>query len=177
MLTKSDLAQRYDIIVEANAATADYWMRAIPQTSCSSNDNVNNIKGIVRYQSNSTSDPTTSAYNFTDSCSDETLTNLVPYVSKDLTLNGTGDDLEVTLGTVNSLFKWYINSTTMSVDWADPSLLRIYEGNTTWSNQSGVILLPNANQVVYFIIETTLAVTHPIHLHGKYPSFPSPLSP
>jgi hypothetical protein len=56
------MGQRYDVIVTASESSGDYWMRAIPQESCSNNDNVDNILGIVRYDSSSTADPTTSAY-------------------------------------------------------------------------------------------------------------------
>ncbi len=54
------MGQRYDVIVTAEFDTGDFWMRAIPQEACSDNDNVDNILGIIRYDSSSTSDPTTS---------------------------------------------------------------------------------------------------------------------
>ena len=63
----------------------------------------------------------------------------------------------------------------MEVEWNDPTLLQIYEGDTTYSNQSGVFQLPTANVWTYVVIETTDAITHPIHLHGNFlQSLPSP---
>jgi hypothetical protein len=159
--------------VEANESTADYWLRAVPQLTCSDNDSTDNIKGIIRYDSTSTSDPTTTAYTMTDDCDDEDYTNLVPYVSKTVGNETIEDDLAVTIGTVNNLFKWYLGGTTMAVEWADPTLLQIYNGESNWANQSGVIELANADEWVYIIIETTNSVTHPIHLHGKQSSFTS----
>jgi FtsP/CotA-like multicopper oxidase with cupredoxin domain len=65
-----------------------------------------------------------------------------------------------------SLFRWYLNSTTMVVDWQEPTLLQILKGNTTFETLNAVIELPNANEWVNIVIETTLGVPHPIHLHG-----------
>jgi len=160
------IGQRYDIIVEASEAAADYWLRAVPQLTCSKNDNTDDIKGIIRYDSTSISDPTTTAYNMTDNCDDEDSTNLVPYLSRTVGDESIEDDLPVTVELVNNLFKWYLNGTTMAVEWANPTLLQVYNDETNWANQSSVIELPNADEWVYIIVETTNTVPHPIHLHG-----------
>ncbi|KAF9871958.1 multicopper oxidase [Colletotrichum karsti] len=161
------MGQRYDIIVKADqASTADnFWIRAIPQAACSDNDSTDNIKGIIAYTS-TMSTPTTSAYDYTDSCDDET-DNIVPYLKKSVS-SANWSDLETASVSKNTagLFKWYLNSTSMLVDWADPTLLQIVNGTTSWETDDAVIELSEANQWVYFVIETTLAVPHPIHLHG-----------
>ncbi|KAL5394054.1 hypothetical protein PMIN02_005306 [Paraphaeosphaeria minitans] len=54
----------------------------------------------------------------------------------------------------------------MLVEWANPSLLQISEGNTNFESQENVYKLDNAKEWVYFVIETALVVPHPIHLHG-----------
>jgi FtsP/CotA-like multicopper oxidase with cupredoxin domain len=54
----------------------------------------------------------------------------------------------------------------MIVDWQDPTLLQVLNGNTTYATSNAVIELPNADERVYIVIETTLGVPHPIHLHG-----------
>jgi FtsP/CotA-like multicopper oxidase with cupredoxin domain len=66
----------------------------------------------------------------------------------------------------DSLFRWYLNSTTFVVDWENPTLEKILDGNTTFATSNAVIELPDANVWTYVVIETTLAVPHPIHLHG-----------
>ncbi|KAF0315312.1 Laccase [Colletotrichum sp. SAR11_59] len=161
------MGQRYDIIVTADQAdTADnFWMRAIPQAACSDNDSTDNIKGIIAYTS-TVGTPTTSAYDYTDSCDDET-DNLVPYLSKSVD-DADWNDLESATVAKNTagLFKWFLNSTSMLVDWADPTLLQIVNGTTSWETDDAVIELSEANKWIYFVIETTLAVPHPIHLHG-----------
>lgn len=164
------IGQRYNVVVEADQSTADYWMRAIPQSACSSNSNSDDIKGIVRYDSSSTSDPTSTAYDSNGECVDEDSSDLVPYVSQtvgDVTGGDTGDDLNVALGTSGNLFKWRIGSTSMEVEWADPTLLQIYNNDTSWNASEAIIELDTADEWVYFVIESTLAVPHPIHLHGK----------
>lgn len=87
-------------------------MRAIPQTSCSDNDEVDNIRGIVRYDATSTATPTTSAYSYTDSCDDEDVSDLVPYLSMTVDDYTTENGEAVTVGKQNSLFKWYMNAET-----------------------------------------------------------------
>lgn len=141
-------------------------MRAIPQSACSSNENSDDIKGIVYYGS-SAGIPETTGYSYTDSCDDEDISNLVPFVSKSVSSDTTTEDEAVTVGkNSDNLFKWYLNSTTMVVDWEDPSLLQVYNGATTFDASNAVISLPNANEWVYTVISTTMPVSHPVHLHG-----------
>ncbi|KAF1840066.1 multicopper oxidase [Cucurbitaria berberidis CBS 394.84] len=161
------MGQRYDVIITADqGSTADsFWMRAIPQSACSDNDNSEDIRGIVYYGS-STSTPSTSAYDYEDSCDDET-DNLVPYISKTAGSETTNMLETATVGfNDDNLFRWYLNSTTMVVEWSDPTLLQITNNGTTYETSNAVLELPNANEWAYVVIETTLGVPHPIHLHG-----------
>lgn len=119
------------------------------------------------YYGDSPSTPTTSAYtNYTDSCDDET-DNITPYISKTV---GTQSETNLESATVafnsDNLFRWYLNSTTMIVEWSDPTLKQIIDGNTTFDTSDAVIELPDADEWIYIVIETTLGVPHPIHLHG-----------
>ena len=161
------MGQRYDVIVTASETTGDFWMRAIPQESCSDNDNVDNILGIVRYDSSSTSDPTTTAYDTTDSCDDEDITTLVPYLALAASADYSVDnDYEVTLQFSSNVIKWAMGGTSFVSQWDYPTLLQVAEGNDTWSTEQHVVELATADQWVYFVIETTFAQAHPIHLHG-----------
>jgi len=77
------------------------------------------------------------------------------------------EDGAVTVGyNDDDLFKWYIGSITFLVDWRDPTALQILNNDTSFTTEEWVIELPTANTWMYLIIETTLAVPHPIHLHG-----------
>lgn len=161
------MGQRYDVIVTADQASvaSDFWLRAIPQSACSDNDNTDDIKGIIHYGS-STDTPSTSAYDYTDACVDEDSSDLVPYVSKTAT-SGTSLAEAVTVAyNSDSLFRWYMNETSMEVEWENPTLLQVYNDNLTFTDTSGVVQLDTADQWYFFVIETDNAVPHPIHLHG-----------
>ena len=141
-------------------------MRAIPQSACSDNDSTDNIKGIV-YYGDSAATPTTTAYSYTDSCDDEDLSDLVPYLALDAVTPYYNSSEPVTLGfNSDNLFRWKMNGTSMQVYWDDPTLLQIYNNETSFTEYSGVIELPEADEWSYVIVQTTLAVPHPIHLHG-----------
>jgi hypothetical protein len=140
-------------------------MRAIPQSACSENDNSDNILGIVTYDGATVEDPETSEWTYTDGCDDET-DNLVPYISKTVG----GSDLmaleEASTVVTDNLFKWTLNSTTLLTDWANPTLAQVLNGSNEYDTQEAVIQLESADEWFYLVIETSLAVTHPIHLHG-----------
>jgi FtsP/CotA-like multicopper oxidase with cupredoxin domain len=163
------MGQRYDIIVTATETSGNYWLRAIPQIFCSDNDNTDNIKGIVKYDAADTSEPTSSAYTDEDNCDDEAMTNLVPYVALNAAADEIEDDFAVTLGfvstTLGNVVKWYMAGTTFEVDWATPTVQQVIDG-ADFTTNNHVIELDNANEWVYFIMETALAAPHPIHLHG-----------
>ncbi|KAJ5180151.1 hypothetical protein N7492_003361 [Penicillium capsulatum] len=162
------MGQRYDVIVKADQASVakNFWLRAIPQTACSENLSPNNIKGIV-YYGNRPSTPHTKPHNYTDGCVDEDMSDLTPIISESVAGPFYNKSEPVSLGkNGGSLYRWKLNSTAMHVDWEDPTLLEVYRGHHTWANASGVIELPQKNKWTYVIIETTLSVPHPIHLHG-----------
>lgn len=162
------LGQRYDVLITADQADlADqFWLRAIPQSACSDVETADNILGIVTYVGDTTTEPTTVGYDYgADACDDET-DNLVPYISK--TVGGVElqalEDASIALQ--GSLFKWTLNSTSLLTDWANPTLMQVLDGTNEFETNEAVIHLPDANQWFYLVIETTLGVTHPIHLHG-----------
>lgn len=163
------MGQRYDVIVTANATTDNYWLRAIAQTSCSDNDNADNIRGIVRYDSSSTADPTTSAWSdaATDDCDDEDASSLVPYLALAASDADITDDfsVSVTFGK-NNAFLWEMGTATFVNEWDYPTLLQVAEGNDTWGTSQQVYQFPDADTWVYWVIQTKNQAPHPLHLHG-----------
>ncbi|KAL7275104.1 hypothetical protein RUND412_001980 [Rhizina undulata] len=166
------IGQRYDVIVEANEDVNNYWFHAYVQTSCSAaNENTMTIKGIIRYDgASTTAEPTTtdSFLGYVDSCDDETLSNLVPYVSKDVTstsFDTSFDDLDVEVAPFDGIYKWTLNGTSLVIDWGSPTLLELIDGKS-YPTDYNTVLLPDADTWVFFVIETALAVAHPMHLHG-----------
>lgn len=176
------MGQRYDVIVNANMSDVaeNFWIRAVPDSYCSENDNSNHIRGILHYDS-STGTPTTSYPDYDENnCAGESSHNIVPYLSIDAGSSASSsDDMAVTIEKNSAnLFKWYIGGTTFLVDWSDPTAQQVLDNTTNFSDSSAVIELSTADEWYYLIIETTLAVPHPIHIHvsnhrGPRDSFPS----
>lgn len=162
------IAQRYDVIIKADQAdVADkFWMRAVPQTDCSKNNSTDNIRGIV-YYGNAQGTPSTTGYNTTTGCIDES-GGLSPVVSKTVSQDFSYYENEtVTLGKDSAgLYIWQVNNLSMQVDWENPTLLQVYNDETNWSSTEGVIEIDEANQWVYILVQSSLPVPHPMHLHG-----------
>lgn len=165
--------QRYDVVVEANQTVGAYWLRAIYQTACNGNDNYNkdNILGIVRYDGASeTDDPTTTVDpNITDSCGDEPYASLVPWVSHTVGDSDVEDAFAVQwYYELDLVFHWTLRTKTLFVNWSDPTLMDIYNGDTSYPSESNVVTLSSAGDWVYWIIQDLglLDVFHPLHLHG-----------
>ncbi|KUJ18329.1 laccase from botrytis Aclada At 1.67 A resolution [Mollisia scopiformis] len=164
------MGQRYDLIVEANAATNDYWMRAGWISACLNNDNPDNMTGIVRYDSTSTADPTTTSdVTIGSNCGDEPLASLVPYLAMNAG-NYTElveEDLSFTFG---SYFTWTINSSSLYMNWSDPTIIRIFNNDTIWPTDYNVVPLTAATDDEWelFVIQdlSGIGLYHPIHMHG-----------
>ncbi|KAI1847280.1 hypothetical protein JX265_013539 [Neoarthrinium moseri] len=160
------IGQRYDVIVEANQDPGNYWLRAIPQTSCSStNENLLNITGIFNYDGVDVAEPASTMWPFTDSCDDESMDKLKPFVALDAGQGGKEADFEVGL-VVNGVFRWTINDQQFYTHWEYPTLKQVIDNNGSWAAEQHVNIFNETNEWVYFIIESQLGITHPIHLHG-----------
>ncbi|KAB8360871.1 hypothetical protein FH972_024605 [Carpinus fangiana] len=164
------IGQRYDIIVTANQPANNYWMRAIPQLACSYLKSADLVRGIIRYNSSSTADPTSKGYTLPNDCNDESPSKLIPYLALNAGATKPTSRLTTTVGPSAAdpnIFKWYFNTTTFYSDWSNPSLAQIYTNKTTnWTFQSGAIELPNPNSWAVIVIETAFPAPHPMHLHG-----------
>ncbi|KAG9194275.1 hypothetical protein G6011_04310 [Alternaria panax] len=115
-VTASDLVsiEPYEANVVSIGMGQRYEMRAIPQSACAENDNEDDIRGIVYYD-DSAGTPTTSGYDYEDSCSDETK-NIVLYIPKTVGSTSPKADEPVSVNrNKENLFKWALNSTSMVV--------------------------------------------------------------
>ncbi|EKD21339.1 uncharacterized protein L3040_000625 [Drepanopeziza brunnea f. sp. 'multigermtubi'] len=168
-----DMGQRYDVIVEASAAPGNYWMRAGWISACSTNANPDGMTGIVRYNSTSTADPTTtSTVEVSSNCGDEPMASLVPHLAMNVdTLPHSAFVTEELGFLIGSHFTWTINSTSLVIDWGNPTTLRIFDGESIFPTDYNVepIEITTADPVwaVYVIQDLTgIGISHPIHLHG-----------
>ncbi|OJJ42367.1 hypothetical protein ASPZODRAFT_147354 [Penicilliopsis zonata CBS 506.65] len=176
-----NVAQRYDVIVEANAVPGDYWLRAGWVKACIgvANDHPDDSTGIIRYNADSQATPMSiSRVKPPVACLDEPFDQLVPYVPLDVTnITGTTvEDINVLL-TGASFFQWTINSSSFMLDWEHPTLMRISNGENSFPPQFNVVnvdkqsLNPKTNEWAVLVIENKAvallgSIAHPIHLHG-----------
>jgi FtsP/CotA-like multicopper oxidase with cupredoxin domain len=132
------MGQRYDIIVEANQTAQDYWLRGGWNT-CSANKNAANITGIIRYNSTSTADPTTSPVALTNSCVDEPRASLIPHLSMDV---APVDSSTVTLEDITLPAKvWLLNGNTLNLTWDNPTTLRVFNGEQIFPADYNVVAI------------------------------------
>ncbi|PWW80147.1 Multicopper oxidase [Tuber magnatum] len=162
------IGERYQVIIEANQDTDNYWLRAISQSSCgAANPNRLNINGIVQYSGAGNTEPTTSPRVIPDSCTDEPKEKLVPIVAWDVPPSdlGVSQQENVTLAVTDNRIYWKLNGISAKVDWSNPTLLQVVEGQTH-PLDSSVLEISGSNPWYYLVIETAHDIEHPIHLHG-----------
>ncbi|KAH8589692.1 laccase from botrytis Aclada At 1.67 A resolution [Bisporella sp. PMI_857] len=163
------IGQRYDIVVEANADPGDYWLRAGWQSACNNNQNADGMTGIIRYDNTSTADPTSTGITVDTFCGDEDASTLVPHVPLNV---GNYSSMTVeSLGfTFGSYFEWTVNSSSLVLDWENPTNLMILNDESIWPTEYNVIPIEAASESDWavFVIQdrTGFGITHPIHLHG-----------
>ncbi|KAI1501910.1 multicopper oxidase [Biscogniauxia marginata] len=181
------IGQRYDVIVEANQEPGNYWMRAIPQLACGTNDMTLDIRGIVSYDGVDAAEPTSLMWTYDDTCNDEPLEGLVPFVPIDAQAAQVQEILDAGLAVVDGFFKWTINSNSFLSDWGEPTLEKVLNTGATFREDENIITLNEQNQWVYLVVESQLGLVsnlldsirgkmdvqltidtkdHPIHLHG-----------
>ncbi|OAQ95669.1 hypothetical protein LLEC1_06557, partial [Akanthomyces lecanii] len=163
------IGQRYDIIVKADKASlaSNFWMRAIPQSACSSNANADGIRGIFHYGA-APGTPSTTGYPYKDACVDEPMAKLVPHLRLDAGQQDHVRDEPVGVDRSEGVFLWTMHSSSFRASWSDPTLLRMRTPatGTYFTDRNNVITVDGANKWEYLIIHSTLPVPHPIHLHG-----------
>lgn len=143
--------------MEANdpANAGSYWMRAVPQLSCSPNGNPDDIKGIV-YYGLSHNEPTTQPYTMADNCLNEPVSQHHPVVQRQVGAVSSNVKEQLTVSKPNGFFKWFLNTTSLRVDWSQPSILSAYT-DQPYTNQSGVVKVNGGpNDWVYFVIQSVI---------------------
>lgn len=173
------MGQRYDIIVTANQASiaSDFWLRAIPDTFCSTNYNPDLIKGIIHYD-DSTATPTTTAYTLTENdCLGEPSASIVPFVAltastaADVSLD---DEVTVEAGDIETgvVEKWFLGDVNFVVNWKEPTALLVVEGENSYNESYAVTEIPTKNTWMTLIIEQTFPLPRKLYLSIHSPIYP-----
>lgn len=144
------IGQRYDVIVEANAEPGNYWLRSGWIGTCIGNGNAAGITGIVRYDADSNEDPTSeSTVTASTSCLGEPAANTIPHLELDVGNIGAGVVYEE-LGAHfpssfkafvegDDYFKWTINTSSLLLDWSDPTMAQIFDGDSIFPTDYNVV--------------------------------------
>ena len=169
------IGQRYDVIIYANNTIGNYWFRAEPATQCTSRNGYFG-RSIFSYEGAPDADPTTNVLApIPTTCKEEGpltpwVVNNVPsdaFVSQARNLNV---DLHVTQVTTNgqNIVFWGVNMTAIDIDWRQPTLQYVFDGNTSYPTSYNLIEIPNGQTWTYWIIQETQGtiapIPHPIHL-------------
>lgn len=147
------IGQRVDVIVEANAAAGDYWLRGGWVASCSTINRASDITGIVRYDASSTSDPTTtSTVTASTSCGDEPYASIVPHLALDVGAFTTEADEILSFSTSATAFTWTINSSSLYLDWAAPTIQTIMSGSSVFPTDYNVVAVDVSSPKTLFLL-------------------------
>ncbi|KAF2033923.1 hypothetical protein EK21DRAFT_97740 [Setomelanomma holmii] len=165
------VGQRYDVIINANQTSGNYWLRVGTGGQCDGpNANAANIRSIFRYDGAGSGDPnSTATAPLSTGCNDEVV---VPYVKTDVPQE-VPESLKVaftnTAGSGN-LVQWLVNGVPMVIDLDQPTLQKVLDGNETFAAGRHVLDVGEKNSWQYWVIQqdnaTTPPLPHPIHLHG-----------
>lgn len=191
--------QRYEVIVEANQKSGNFFFRAITQTGCPSqalNNGLGLANGIIHYEDAVLTLPNTqnggnrTAQTFA-TCADEPIAKLVPHLKKTA---GTAAQFSAgkkdlpggnvaQISQTNNIVQWFLNNQQMNVTFSQPTLQTLAEMsgalNSTTNGTAQIsnsITIDNKGQWNYFIIKNQFFASHPMHLHGHDMSSKSPSS-
>ncbi|KXJ90396.1 multicopper oxidase-domain-containing protein [Microdochium bolleyi] len=196
------IGQRYHVVLHAGPIDNDtfpadpdnnYWIRMVAATDCKGFEDGNEPderQGILRYNSSSTTVPTTFRPKYSVACRDEDYNNLkpihkwsidpVPLFSDNQNAAeqfDIGKDYYPKRPAAGNNFTWWsFGDKPLWLNFSDPTILNL--NNKTWNPDYVVIPEDRANAWVYLVItapgvpqtkfkdRSFFPVAHPMHLHG-----------
>lgn len=170
------IGQRYDVIITANQTADNYWFRANVARACLS-DNNGIGRAIWTYSNIKPSTPSTTALpGEPQSCVEPgPLTPFWPQPVPSGSFQSSVNSLSVNFTAAEvipgqgAVIVWALNDTSINVDWANPTLSYIFNGNTSYPDSMAVLPTAPQGQWNYWLIQQPPnfpPIAHPIHLHG-----------
>jgi len=169
-----NVAQRYSVIVQANQAPGNYWMRATMSTDCYPTTAPNLDRYVVanvHYEGAPMMEPA-AAVASTPEASDMACIDLAPYELRPLKKIDAEHPATTVTVTVSfhadsqNVNRGYMNNSTYVADFTNSMISQLSTGAVTeFSTVRNVIQLP-ANQWVRMVIINDDNGEHPFHLHG-----------
>ncbi|KAK4503238.1 hypothetical protein PRZ48_006666 [Zasmidium cellare] len=169
------IGQRYDVVINANQTAANYWFRAEVNTACQSSNGWYG-RAVWSYNGVATADPVSSSFPAISDCTEPT--NINPYwvqpvpsgnfpqMAQTLNVNLTGAQV-VPGGDV--VVVWALNQTTLNVNWSNPTMSYLFNQDTNYPSNLGLIDTVAEGGWNYWLIQQSSGlppIPHPIHLHG-----------
>jgi len=165
------IGQRVDVIVEASAAVANYWFRAMTQSSCAANtnDGLGTANGIIAYEGAPSGLPTSTVNTLPDDCHDFPISSLVPVTPQSVptTVFTSAEILDVAAPSVantsygTNVFTWQLDGVSIDIDWNNPTLLQVENGVQEFTAVENVVRLDTANEWTYWVVQNHFQVSHP----------------
>jgi FtsP/CotA-like multicopper oxidase with cupredoxin domain len=169
------IGQRYDVVINANQTSDNYWFRAEVATQCASSNNYYG-RSIFTYSDATVAIPTSNGTSRPTTCQDPLgvpwWNTTIPSADFAQQVQDLEVDLNVSNVTTNgqNVVAWGINMTAIDIDWRNPTLQYVKDGNSSFPHTYNLIELPTEGIWTYWIIQETagtqVPIPHPMHLHG-----------
>ncbi|KAJ9142472.1 Multicopper oxidase [Pleurostoma richardsiae] len=167
------VGQRYDILIDANQTVGNYWMNVTYSSAlvCGSSNNPYPA-AIISYAGADDGLPTDLGSPPPDTfCADSTdFTPVLNWTGPVASFNATpSDTLSVAIDVDTNISKvfWTVNGSSIDVQWDQPTLQYILDGDTTdFPAAENVIQPPDSSLWSFWLIENVSPIPHPMHLHG-----------
>ncbi|EGS22488.1 uncharacterized protein CTHT_0020300 [Thermochaetoides thermophila DSM 1495] len=169
------VGQRYDVIIDASPTPGNYWFNVTFGGGFACGGSLNpHPAAIFHYEGAPDALPTNPGVTPRDHNCLDTL-DLVPVVPRNVQVNQFVKKPENTLPVELSiggtpLFVWKVNGSAIDVDWGNPVLQYVMDGNTSYRQADNIVEVNGVNQWTYWLIENdpngAFSLPHPMHLHG-----------
>ncbi|KIX06539.1 uncharacterized protein Z518_04515 [Rhinocladiella mackenziei CBS 650.93] len=162
------VSQRVDVVVTANAAPGNYWLRAWNSPQCG-DSNAPDGRGIIYYSGGDPAAAPTSSGNPAPEnrfCQNDNLATTVPQYAIPVANPDTTITLTVTgAPDATGVFHWLFNGVTYVGNLEMPLLLAAVQAQTAFPPENNVYNT-GTNGTVRVVIINNLPAPHPMHLHG-----------
>jgi FtsP/CotA-like multicopper oxidase with cupredoxin domain len=172
---KINIGQRYDVVFTADQNISNYWLRVQPSAGgCGRSQIYNNanvtVGAILSYEGASDELPTSTGATLSGACADEEFAPFKAISVPSETFASQSELLAFTSGRgAQNIVNWFIDGSSMDVDWEKPTLDYVRDGNTSYLQSMNVFEMPQADEWYFWIIQNNPGqpnIPHPIHLHG-----------
>ncbi|KAI0398570.1 multicopper oxidase [Xylariaceae sp. FL0594] len=167
------IGQRYDVIIDASQPVDNYWFNVtLSSVGLCGTTKVDGPAAIFRYEGAGNSLPTTQGTRPADTfCQDRA--DWTPYHAKTVPASqftpaqALQDNLPVALSLppIGNTVTWYVNASSIKVDWGHPIFDFVQNGSAI-PRRENVVVVDQANQWSFWVIQNLSPIPHPMHLHG-----------